>query len=121
MNETASEITTANVTEKTRSELFEAGSAMENALIGLGKANILLDHWTQTYSSNQKPDPLPGRMTQKKRKHTTARQLSISQHYNRRIEHNDREDAVGRFSYFENKYFRTGDKLATKHLRTIQN
>lgn len=58
MNKTVEKVTAANVAERNLGhELFETRAGIENALVKLEKADTLLNHWTQEYGFNQKPDP----------------------------------------------------------------
>lgn len=43
--------------EELQHELFEQTSKVENALIKLDKAQLILGHWTDEYAFNEKPDP----------------------------------------------------------------
>lgn len=44
--------------EELKYELFDQISEIENALIKLDKAQLILGHWTDEYSFAKKPDPV---------------------------------------------------------------
>ncbi|MFZ3129732.1 MAG: hypothetical protein WA125_01155 [Desulfosporosinus sp.] len=43
--------------EEFQSEVIDRTDAMENAIILLEKASMILSHWTQEYVFNEKPNP----------------------------------------------------------------